>query len=56
MVVCICAACNEEEICKAVANGARTLEDLQNQLGVCLNCQICKSEALKILQGTNDTN
>lgn len=41
MIICVCAAVNEEEIVDAIRKGASTLFDLQVELGVCSVCESC---------------
>lgn len=49
MYVCICRSVTEGKINQAVSNGARTLRDLNQQLGVasqCGKCGQCARQAL----------
>lgn len=50
MYVCICNAISDKAIQKAVANGARTLSDLQAQLGVASCCGCCADFAESYLE------
>ena len=50
MYVCVCNAISESLVKEAVANGARTLADLQAQLGVATSCGCCASCAESYLQ------
>ncbi len=50
MYVCICNAISEKSVKEAVANGARTLADLQAQLGVATSCGCCASCAESYLE------
>ena len=50
MYVCICNAITDKQIRKAADSGARTVWDLQNQLGVASGCGSCVETAAEILQ------
>lgn len=50
MYVCVCNAISDKAIKAAVANGARTLADLQAQLGVATCCGCCASCAEAYLE------
>lgn len=50
MYVCVCNAISDKAIKAAVANGARTLADLQSQLGVATSCGCCASCAESYLE------
>lgn len=56
MYVCVCNAISDKAVKEAVANGARTLADLQAQLGVATCCGCCAScaESYLELQIDND--
>ncbi len=50
MYVCVCNAVTERHIGKAVENGASTLRDLRQQLGVageCGRCATCARDCLR---------
>ncbi|GAA5091163.1 hypothetical protein GCM10023337_16640 [Paenalcaligenes hermetiae] len=49
MYICICSAITDKQIKTAVANGASTLEDLQFELGVAINCGRCAESAMELL-------
>lgn len=49
MYVCVCNAITDSQIRKAAASGARTVWDLQSQLGVATNCGSCMEVAQEIL-------
>lgn len=49
MYICICRSVTEGKICQAVSNGAKTMRDLHQQLGVasqCGKCGICAKQVL----------
>jgi len=49
MYVCICRAVTERQIETAIAQGARTVRDLRNELGIvdeCGRCAVCALECL----------
>lgn len=50
MYICICNAVNERRIHQAAAEGARTLADLQEALGVATGCGSCAEFAMDCLQ------
>lgn len=52
MYVCLCNSVTDSEIKKAIAQGASSLEDLQNELGVAVNCGRCGDCARKLLEQT----
>ncbi len=56
MYVCVCNAISDKAIKAAVANGARTLADLQAQLGVATCCGCCASCAESYLEPQVDTS
>ncbi len=49
MYVCICNAVTESQIVEAVKTGARTLEDLRQELGVSAQCGACADFARETL-------
>ena len=49
MFVCICNAVTDSEIREAYADGARTFEALQDELGVSTCCGCCEPVAREIL-------
>jgi bacterioferritin-associated ferredoxin len=54
MYVCICHAVTDRQIREAAENGARTLKDLRNELGVtrdCGHCACCARECLAEVHG-----
>lgn len=50
MYICICNAITERQIVRAVADGARTVVDLQRALGIALNCGACAGFAEEVLE------
>jgi bacterioferritin-associated ferredoxin len=50
MYVCICNAVTDHEIVQAAANGARTLEQLQETLLVATCCGKCHDTACALLE------
>ena len=50
MYVCLCTPITDREIRGCIRAGARTLSDLQMQLGVASQCGMCASAALAIVQ------
>jgi bacterioferritin-associated ferredoxin len=42
MIVCICKVVTDTQIKKAIADGANTLEELQFDLSVCMQCGKCE--------------
>lgn len=55
MFICICNAITERQLQSAVADGARTLSDLQGQLGVGTCCGCCVETANQYLpRAAND--
>ena len=50
MYVCICNPVTENEVRACVSRGACTLPDLQAQVGVALQCGMCASAALAIVE------
>lgn len=51
MFVCVCNAITEKQVRHSVAGGARTLEDLQLELGVATCCGTCAEVAATYLPG-----
>lgn len=49
MYICVCNGVNERDIRCAVDAGARTLGDLQRELGVASGCGQCAGEAQCLL-------
>lgn len=49
MYVCICNGITDRDIRRAAADGARTLNDLQRDLGVAAGCGRCASCAHAVL-------
>ncbi|MDH3432881.1 MAG: bacterioferritin-associated ferredoxin [Gammaproteobacteria bacterium] len=50
MYVCVCNAITDKQIRKAAKSGARTVWDLQSELGVATGCGSCMDAASEILQ------
>ena len=50
MYVCLCNPVTDGQIRGCVRQGARTLSDLQMQLGVAAQCGMCADTALSIVQ------
>ncbi len=50
MYVCVCQAITERQIHQAAAAGARTVKDLQRDLGVASDCGRCTSCARQCLK------
>ncbi len=50
MYICICQSVSEHRIQSAVAEGACTLEHLQERLGVATGCGRCAGAALECLR------
>lgn len=42
MIVCSCANVNDRKVKEALYGGARTLSDLQTELGVAMGCGRCR--------------
>ncbi|GAB4424338.1 MAG: hypothetical protein OHK0011_04920 [Turneriella sp.] len=42
MIVCSCANVNDRKVKEALERGARTLSDLQTELGVAMGCGRCR--------------
>ena len=49
MIVCVCAKVSERQIHQAVASGAQSLECLQFELGVAVQCGRCSDCASRVL-------
>lgn len=49
MFVCICKAVSDKTIKQAIADGALSMRDLKNQLGVGSQCGKCVCQAQQIL-------
>lgn len=56
MYVCICNAITDKDIRRAAANGADTLYELQDRLGVATCCGSCASHANEILNDSRMHN
>ncbi len=54
MYICVCNGVNERDIRSAVNAGARTLSDLQRELGVASGCGQCANEAKCLLGESRD--
>jgi bacterioferritin-associated ferredoxin len=52
MYVCICKAVTDRDIRRAAANGADSLYELQESLGVATGCGSCVDHAISILDET----
>jgi bacterioferritin-associated ferredoxin len=52
MYICLCNAITERQIVQAAESGARSPEDLANELGVGLGCGRCTSCAKSLLLDT----
>jgi bacterioferritin-associated ferredoxin len=50
MYVCLCRQVTDRAIRRAIAEGADSLEALQAQLGVCLECGRCTAQVEALLQ------
>ena len=48
--VCICKAVNDKSIRRAVDQGARSVEDLEQDLGVGTSCGRCRVHAEAVIQ------
>ncbi len=49
MIVCMCARVSDRQIREAAANGAHSLECLQIDLGVAMQCGNCADCAVEVL-------
>jgi len=52
--VCVCMAVTEEQIHEAARRGARTLKDLQRDLGVASECGTCAAAARQCLKNAQE--
>ncbi|MBT8120798.1 MAG: (2Fe-2S)-binding protein [Gammaproteobacteria bacterium] len=50
MFVCICNQVTDKQICRAVNEGASSIEDLSNELNLGTCCGKCKSCAKKVMR------
>ncbi|HRD89669.1 MAG TPA: (2Fe-2S)-binding protein [Accumulibacter sp.] len=55
MYVCVCMAVTEQQIHEAARRGARTLQDLQRDLGVASECGTCAAFARECLKNARET-
>ena len=53
MIVCVCRRVSDQQIRRAAAYGAATLEDLQVDLGVATGCGRCAECACEVLAEAN---
>ena len=51
MYICLCKAVTEKAVRQACADGANTLADLQDQLGVATGCGQCAEMACSLIAG-----
>ena len=49
MYVCICNAVTDKQIRRAARQGARSLPELRDRLGVAANCGSCAVQAMELL-------
>lgn len=56
MYVCVCKAISDQDICRAVADGARCFEDLQARTGCTTCCGCCEQEARDLLATNLESN
>jgi len=54
MIVCVCRRISDHQIRQAAADGARTLECLQFDLGVATQCGRCADSASRVLCDAKD--
>lgn len=55
MYICLCNGVRQSQIENAIANGAITMEALQDTLEVNINCGMCGPDVIELLdKGTND--
>jgi len=47
MIICSCANINDKQVKNALAAGARTLADLQQNLGVTMQCGQCRESVIE---------
>lgn len=50
MYICICKAVSDQDIHRAVAQGAGSFEDLQARTGCTTCCGCCEGEARKVFE------
>lgn len=55
MYVCICQAVTDRQIHQAALGGARTVKDLQRDLGVTRDCGLCASCARSCLESAHQS-
>jgi bacterioferritin-associated ferredoxin len=53
MIVCVCKSVSDRHIHEAIREGARSLEELQLDLGVALCCGRCESYVLGMLEASD---
>lgn len=56
MYVCVCQAVTDRQIREAVCNGACSLKELQNRLGVARQCGRCAQCAHNLVKETLSAN
>ncbi len=49
MYVCLCNGITDRQICRAVQEGARSIDDLKADLGVATNCARCTDCAEQLI-------
>lgn len=49
MYVCVCKAVTEKDVQREVSQGARSVRDLRERLGVCSDCCKCAGHARSLL-------
>lgn len=54
MIICICKNVSEKEIRNAICNGCSRFEDLQIELGVCVQCEKCETAIKDLVKNTLD--
>ncbi len=54
MYVCLCTGTTDRQIKQAVFDGARSLDDVRDDLGVASQCGQCSCLARQIIQDTTD--
>lgn len=55
MYVCVCNAVTDKQIFNAAKNGAKTVKDLKNTLGVASECTSCVSCAKACLKSAHES-
>lgn len=50
MYVCICNGITDKQISAAVASGARSLQELRDELGVASQCGSCSDFAMSLIE------